>query len=236
MTRKRKEEIQKEIISVEKKFEDLSFPTLFTGRQVFLKDLLAPEDIWRIVTERKEEDKIFKTTKYVITYEGIKKIAKAAGITRYDAKLLVSPTIENKYTCVFWVEIFAGEFRIYGKVGSANEENTSGIARRHKEVIAEKRGYSRAVIEFLGLPYIYGEDEITSEDDERIKTKTGLKQDDFEEIKDWIKLIVESTEIKSLKDVGKKILEKITEFSEEQVEYLRKLYGERIKTIQGVNF
>ena len=81
MTRKRKEEIQKEIISVEKKFEDLSFPTLFTGRQVFLKDLLAPEDIWRIVTERKEEDKIFKTTKYVITYEGIKKIAKALGTT-----------------------------------------------------------------------------------------------------------------------------------------------------------
>lgn len=246
--RRRKErKLKKEVVPEESQIKtSLSFVNK-NGKTQLLSSVVSPDEIWEYKVRRKREGKMSEKIKHVLSYEAVKRIAKEAGISQIGLEIFDHPRLENKMNTYLNV-IFGcqncqhGGFldekgnAIFQKLGEASDENTSSITKLYKGTIAEKRGFVRGVIEHLSLPDMYGEEEFNEKDEE--SDGTGLKQSELKELADSgiINSILNARTLDELQTVGESLKERITSFSEKQVDYLKRLYAGRRTSLSPKEF
>lgn len=245
--KKRKEQKEVETPKKEEKkvdskdpFKEITFIDK-AGESKSISDVLDLDDFNLFEVKRKKDGQQVKKQKYLITYDGAKKLALAAGITGYHIDLLVAPTVENKMTTYLKITLLCPDCKHAHdeeteKLGEASNENTSSIASKYKGSMAEKRGFVRAVIDHLNLPNFYGEDEFSEDPLLEKEKESNLSKDEFEALAEILNLLINATNIKDLEDVGVEIKKKVPELSETQLEYLRRVYGERQKALRPAGF
>lgn len=179
-----------------------------------------------------DEDDVFPfKDKYKISYEAIKRIARAAGIWMTGESVVMShgadPTIA--VTVLFSCLTGKGGTCIhdgptsFSKVGEASHENTRSITGKYKVTTAEKRGFERGVIEHLGFPKIYGESEF-DEDESDKQSRITLSMKEQSMIAPLVNQILASRTKKQLKEASASIQEESSNLSGNQLQYLRILY------------
>lgn len=228
----RKAELSKKTVEVDEGSPDQEFISK-AGKKVKLLKFIKPSEIWVHETKRIEKDKIFISKKRIITYDGIKRLAKEGGIYNFTKAVIYSPSIENRNLHAFDVTVFCNAglkdtFCLHGfhqttMLGEASDLNTKSIGLQYKPIMAEKRGYVRSVINHLGLVDILGEEEITPEPEIQ-EGNASIERPEFEALAPLLnKFLAAETDAELrkiwLKEVGK---DKST-FTQSQLEYITKV-------------
>lgn len=208
------------------------------GRRNILLAFLKEDEVWE------KEVKRTGKTKKIITYEGIRRLAREAGIYYFHKKKLYDPSIDNFQLRAFDVTIFCKKkegvdcqhgFHMTTMVGSADDKNTANIGGNHKDTMAEKRGFCRAVIQHLGLVDIYSDAEM-DEEEGGVQKKHDLKPSQFESLGPILNKILNCATKEELHDVGAEVNTMKQDMTPEQVEYLKKVYKDRLATLENANF
>ena len=233
--KKEKEENQKISQETEKKITFLDVK----GKEVNLSDVVTIDEITTFQVKRKRDDKEVITAKYVLSYESAKRLARIAGIAMVDQDILVKPSIENKMTTAVCVsfrcancchvpfDLLYEKVFTFTKLGEADLDNTSSIASKYKITIAEKRAFVRGVIEHLGLPNMYGEEEFTEDPTQEKKSKE-IKTDQSKMLEKLaasgiINKILNAKETEDLEDIAMTIKNEKDKYSKDELDYLRQL-------------
>lgn len=183
------------------------------GNDVMLLKFLKKEEWWTL----KKRDRI----SVILTHDGVKRIADAAGILgNYDIKVLTDPNPGNNNQ--YWVQITIcdGDGRCTTETGESNRGNLGSRGRNNPANMAQKRGYDRAVLRHLGINGLLGEDDIDEDKEENMKTLSP------EEAKTIAPLINELLAVKKKADIdafNKKMKQLAPTFKEEQLSVLRNL-------------
>lgn len=233
--RREKKNHKEVIVRSEKKNTDLSEISFINrnARLVKLIDFVGPDEIWPFEVKRGQSIK----TKFVLSYEAVKKVAHEAGISISAIDYKVTPSNENRMSRDLVIQLicqscphkgFQNKEKncIFPKVGEASDENTNGISRAYKATMAEKRGFVRGVIEHLRLPNMYGEEEFSAEE-EKEESKIP-KPSELKELSEIINEILNAKNEKTLQKVGRKLKTDSTRYTSLQINYLRELYGKRL--------
>lgn len=236
--RKKKEEI-KTTVEPKTPFGELKF--ILNGAETPLSKYLKESDVNTFEVKRTVNGEKKIKTKYVLSYEAAKKLARVAGLISTGIQLLVQPSIYNKMTTYFLMtltfkRVLTSKTETYTvtKIGESSDENTNNITKQYKGTTAEKRGFVRALIDYLEIPDMYGEDEIQEQQDD--ETKAGLSKKEFEELAEFINTVLNVKTDEELEKVGEAIKEQVANYSSAQVDYLRRLYGERRKALHPADF
>ncbi len=202
-------------------------------------------DLYTKERKRKTGKSIVTETKWLIKRDAVYKIAKVAGLDKTTKAKVHEPSIDNHGLVSFDVTVSCYSDPIGDKtvstgerrcahgladttmLGEASDENTSGVSRLYKALTAERRGYVRAIFVHLGLHNLYGEDEFVEEGD-TIEEELTPSLVEYENITELINLITTAPSKKQLVEAGEKIKQEISNLSESQVTYLRKLYEKNI--------
>ncbi len=228
MPRKRKQEeveaaaAPDEVTAEQPSWMNIMFFEDSEGGKHTLGELLTQSDVFPFEVKRGGKT----ITKHKISYDGIRRIARAAGINKYDFDVLLAPTQTNGMTTYIKVSLTTPE-GVFVKLGEAGEINTKGISARYKGVMAEKRGFERAVIEYLGLPNIYGESEFAEEEGGEEASKESFSSKDVEAIAPFVNELNEAASTEALEAVGHKIKDAAKSLTAVQLKKLRDLYSER---------
>ncbi len=207
------------------------------GKIIKVSDIIDQDDCWFLK----------RTNSWIVTHNGIKQIAKEAGISsnydveesanvipdyRNELEYIVRVTIkcnakkEKKQGCIHSDEDFSIA------TGEANRVNTPNRGRGFLRKMAEKRAFDIAVLEHLNLYTTVFSEEESSDFQRNSKQDTLLMpgSQEFERIVEDINAILNSKDIADLKKVKKQIKTKIKnkEYSDKQIEYLRILYKEEM--------
>lgn len=241
----RKEKKKNEVVEIRDN-SDQTFLN-YKGQETKLMKFLKKDEVWEQDVKRYTDDnKVLVVKKKIITYDGIKRLAKESGIYNFTKQVLYSPGIENNDLHGFDVTVFCnallgGDFCTHGyhkttMVGEASKLNTKSIGEKYKATMAEKRGFCRAVISHLGLVDILGEDEL-GEPQEIDDTPQDLKRAEFEDLSGILNKILNAMNKDALILVGTEI--KFADegrYSKNQIEYLRKVYKKRLSELEQSNF
>jgi len=228
-----KKVIKKEIKEKEEKIIESTFLNS-KGKEVKVSDIICKNDCWFLK----------RASKWVLAHNGVQKLAKVAGIAEMYSVSdpIVQPSYENELEYLFRVTIHckSGETKnketkfqcIHGErdtamLGEANKVSAPNRGRGYLAIMAEKRGYDRAVLKHLGLVNVYSEveaDEFEKEDNEQ----ENLKRDEFEAIADDVNKIINSKGVADLKKILPIMKKKIESYNPKQQEYLRKLFAKQV--------
>jgi hypothetical protein len=191
------------------------------GQQIVLKDILVEKEWW-VLKQRKSQSTI-------ITHDGVKKIADAAGLSKSPKySILISPTHENNYTIAMQAEICDNEGKCTTEIGEVNRNNLGSRGRANPVNMAQKRAYDRAVFRHLGITGLLGEDELQDEEE---KTEMETLTDEQKiEIVPFINKIWAATNQAELKAVADEI-KVVTTFIPEQIIELRKAWKKQAAEI-----
>lgn len=200
------------------------------------KSLVRPDEIIPFESKERRDGKLVTITKYKLRYEAIKKIARSEGLYLKDFTLILEPTHENKFTSYFKVVVGTPKEDII-RLGESSDENTSTISKKYKGMTAIRRGFSRAVLEYLAIADLYGEDEIV-EPDKGTPENIGLQESEFEALSEEINAILMTKDESVLSHIADNIKTKFSQgkYTQSQIEYLRKLFNEQLTKINGTEF
>lgn len=218
---------------------------LFHGTKgdVNVDDVISKDELYTVTKKRKDGNKFVTEKRTLIKRDGIRKIAEAAGIlTKFEKKLIIEPSVTNRYMIAFDVTVTDGNGRETTMLGEASDENTKGISKMYKGLTAERRGWSRAVLVHVGLTGVYGEDEFIQEDEiadeENIDKETSydsLSHDSFKEIVPFVNAINASKSKSELRRVIESISSEKDKLSKEQKDYLNKLIKKNLIKLDDID-
>ena len=245
--KERKESKKNEVVEVHD-FKDQEFVDS-KGKKVKLLKFLKKEEVWdQEIKRRTDDNKVAVTKKRIIIYDGIKRLAKAAGIYHFTKQKMYDPTIENNELFGFDITIWCNakttkmkkDFCRHGyhqttMLGEASKLNTKSIGEKYKATMAEKRGYVRAVINHLGLVDILGEDEL-GEPQEIDETPPELKKEEFENLSSLLNDIIGAVSKEGLDNIGANIATKKTTLNDAQIGYLRKVFRKKLSEFEKTEF
>lgn len=200
-----------------------------TDEPIKLSSILSPDDFNLFEVKRKLNGQQIKREKYMISYEGCKRLARAVGLRRTGSEVVVAPTLENKMTTYIMITVTDEKGNSTSRLGEASNENTAGISAMYKGAMAEKRGFVKAVIDHVALENFYGEEEFKEESlaEEPVKV---LSKADFEALAPQLNMILNAQSKQDLDKVGLELKKISSEISTLQLDYLRKVYEERSKS------
>jgi hypothetical protein len=218
-------------VKEEKEVEEKIIESTFLnskGKEVKVSDIICKEDCWFLK----------RASKWVLAHNGVQKLAKVAGISeQYSVSdPIVQPSYENELEYLFRVTIHCksgvNSKCMHGEpdtsmLGEANRVSAPNRGRGYLAIMAEKRGYDRAVLKHLGLVNVYSEveaDEFEKEDNEQ----ENLHRDEFEGIADDVNKIINSKGTDDLKKILPVIKKRIGTYNSKQQEYLRKLFAKQV--------
>lgn len=222
-----------------------------TGRPIELLSFLREDEFWTLDRKRIEEGKRIIQKRRVITYSGIKRLAKEAGIYLFTKEKVFDPTIENHNLVGFDVTIYCESRNEtitpkegfcshgFGKtivLGEASDLNTKSIGMKYKATMAEKRGYSRAVITHLSLVDILGEDELEEANEESQKLNDTMTDEEKEQLAPLFNKILNVKDLADLDALGEEIKSEAGEYSKSQLEHLRKVYKNKRSELEKTKF
>jgi hypothetical protein len=189
------------------------------GKEIQLSSILTAKEWWIL---KKKSSQVT-----IITHEGVKKIADAAGLqTNPRYSILISPTHENNYTIAMQCEICDNNSRCTIEIGEVNRNNLGTRGRQNPVNMAQKRAYDRAVFRHLGITGLLGEDEIADEEEEKEMDK--LSNEDQKAIVPFINEIINSKTQAELKTIANNIKRIVNQYSKEQIDVLRGLWKKRV--------
>ena len=223
----------KKIVKKEEKIvEEKIIESIFLnskGKEIRVSDIICKDDCWFLK----------RANRWVLAHNGVQKLAKVAGILEkyLVSDPIVQPSYENELEYLFRVTILCDAGRkdhkcLHGEaetamLGEANKVSAPNRGRGYLAIMAEKRGYDRAVLKHLGLVNVYSEveaDEFEKEDNEQ----ENLKRDEFEGISDDVNKIINSKGTDDLKKIFPIMKKKIIIYNPKQQEYLRKLFAKQV--------
>jgi len=224
-----KKVIKKETKEKEEKIIESTFLDS-KGKSIKVSDTICKDDCWFLK----------RANKWVLSHQGIEKLAKIGGIaqTYSVSEPIVQPSYENELEYLFRITIHCkallknNKSCVHGEMdtqmlGEANKVSAPNRGRGYLAIMAEKRGYDRAVLKHLGLVNVYSEveaDEFEKEDNEQ----ENLKRDEFEAIADDVNKIINSKGVVDLKKILPIMKKKIESYNLKQQEYLRKLFAKQV--------
>ena len=232
--KKEKKEKENELI-------DSSFTNKF-GKTVKVSKVISEKEFWALENKRKG------TKIWIISNKGIQKIAEEAGISKnykVEESENIIPKPENSLLHVVRVTIKCNAKEKIMVNGCIHDENDGTLemtgeasklnTRRggdYLRLMAEKRGYDRAVLRHLGIEGAYSEEEsVDFENDEDGKKKVDvLEPADLEAIAEHINQITGCKSKEDLKKVGEFIKDSISKLNENQLEFLRQQYQKTYST------
>ena len=207
------------------------------GKEIPIKNIIKSEDTWV------KENKRTKAQKRIISNLGVQKLAKAAGIEmNYKVKesQMTIPKPENSFLHIVEITIrchatakakndapgclhdpYSTELTM---TGEADLKNT-GKGGTYLRMMAEKRGYDRAVLRHLGVMGVLSEVEASAlESDEEKQKVDVIEPDDLKKIVDLVNGILMSKTKDELIEVGNIIKTTKESYNDTQIAYLRELY------------
>lgn len=199
------------------------------GKKVKLDSVLSKNDWWELKSRG--------NVNYIITHNGIKKIADIAGIsTDVDYSILTQPSHENNYQQTWQVKVRDESINIIGKtkvpritteVGEVNRNNLGSRGKNNPANMAQKRAYDRAVLRHLGIVGFLGEDELPDRDEEKME---NLTPEEAKLIVDLLNEIFATKNKKELEVFSKKMLtlKEQNIYTEGQLEVLRNAWSNQL--------
>lgn len=183
----------------------------------------------------------------IISHQAVKKLARIAGISKnYEVEeSKIDPSYKNELEHIVRVKIRCIRVNEDGScvhgpesyqvaTGEANRNNTSWRGKDRLRMMAEKRGYDIAVLEFLGLhTSIYSEAE--SESFERdAEQKKQIYDTDIEAVASEINMINTCGDVAELEKVAEQLKAQRLQgkYTEAQLDFLYGIYGRKLAELQ----
>jgi hypothetical protein len=210
-TTKKTEEVDS---GLDQKFEDRD------GQYVMVKDILSPSDSWIL--------KRGKNQATIITHNGVKKIARVAGLSALKYEVLTQPNIQNNYQYTLQVTIMGRRGPGIG-LGETNRSNLGNRGKNNPANMAEKRAFDRAVFDYLGITGLLSEDELPDNEDEKVE---HLTTDEQKQIAPLLNQIFAAKKRADLVKFAQEMKKGLGNYSEKQVEYLRKIHGKQLALVE----
>ena len=210
----------------------------YLGNHQKVSDYIEQKDCWKL------EKRGQTTIQWIISNKGIRRLAEVAGIAKnYEVKESpnIIPRPENSMLHIVEITIHCFGKKKDQNVGCVHDEFEDSLTmtgeasklntRRggdYLRLMAEKRGYDRAVIRHLGIENVYSEEEANDfeKDEDKIKVDV-LTNEDLEKLAPYINLIINSQGLEGLKSAGQFIKENASQLNELQIQYLRAKYSAR---------
>jgi len=198
-----------------------------------LGNVITKDECYMKQFTRKADKK--KITKWILTDEAVQKLVDAGNLIKTEvSKPLMEPTPGNRHEYAVWVTVKCLSklneqgFCIHGQyegktamLGEANDDNLR-IGSGYPLIMAEKRGFHRAVIAHLKLDNVYSEEE--SEDFKETEATPIISPEEFAKVKPFVEKLMNATTTKSLNPIAREIKTKTKELSKAQYDYLKELY------------
>lgn len=217
MKKEKTKQVDKEVLpdlsGLEQSFQDKD------GNTIILKNLLTKEDWW--------EMKGRKGNKVILTHDGVKHIADAAGIlTNPKYEILTQPNYQNNYQYLIQVTICDTAGRCTTELGESNRSNLSSRGRGNPANMAQKRAYDRAVFRHVGITGLLGEDEL--EDVEPPKEMEKLSEDEQQSMVPFVNDLLLAKGKPDLTKFQSRMKKEKKALNDNQLEYLRKLFKKKL--------
>jgi hypothetical protein len=163
----------------------------------------------------------------------MKKIADVAGVDKVvDYQVLIQPSYANNYQQT-WVATIRRGNEVVNEVGEVNNSNLTNTTKRNPSNMAQKRAYDRAVIRLLGIEGVLSEDELTPDEDDKMQQLTVEQQ---KKVAPIVTKLLNVKDKASLDLVAKTIKSTVNKYTEDELNYLRKLYNKRLIEISKSKF
>ena len=213
-----------------KKEEIEGLKQVFTNKSrrfITLASVLKDTDFWQTAG---------KVKRTILTHDAVKKLADLAGVNKlYKNTILTQPDAYNNYQYTWQVEITNSKGEHAIGIGEANRNNLGTKGRNNPANMAEKRAYDRAVLRLLGITGLLSEEELSDEDTENNKME-GLSHEDKKKIAPMVNQLLLAKTKDNFLQFNKLMKFKLKQFTDIQLDYLRKLYRKRLAEIQKTSF
>ena len=195
-----------------------------TGKKTPLSKLLTPKEVW----ELKKGTRII----LIMSHDGVKKIADAAGITTdVEYSVLTQPEFSNNYQYTIQARIVDKAGRATTEIGEANRSNLGPRGRNNPANMAQKRAFDRAVLRHVGITGVLSEDEFVDEEDETNDMK-NLLPDEAKAIAVHVNAILKIKTKKELVAFNGQMKKLSSTFNEKQLKNLRTVYLKKLNEFQ----
>jgi len=120
------------------------------------------------------------------------------------------------------------------EIGEANRSNLGSKGRGNPANMAQKRAYGRAVFRLLKITGMLSEEELA--DEEKEESMDGLTHEDMQTIAPIINQLLLAKNNVQLIAFSRDMKEKAKNFTEPQLDYIRKLYSKRVGELTKKKF
>ena len=190
------------------------------NKHVVLKDLLVSSDVWKL-------DKRGSTA-IIISHNGVKKIADAAGIsTNVDYQILTQPKYDNNYQYLIQCKICDNNGKCTVELGESNRNNLGSRGKNNPANMAQKRAYDRAVLRHVGIEGLLSEDELPDQDE---YMNDSLQPEEMQAIAPLINKILAAKSKTDLTAFNNLMKKEASKYNEKQLEKLRTVYKNKLNS------
>ena len=195
------------------------------GKTVTLQSGITDKDFWQTGGRVK---------RVILTHDAVKRIADVAGISKeVEYTVLTQPDAYNNYQYTIQAKVCRGR-ECVTEIGEANRSNLGYRGRGNPANMAQKRAYDRAVFRLLGITGLLSEEELT--DNETENNMEGLTHEEKKKIAPVVNQLLLATTKEHFIRFNASMKLHVKEFTEEALDYLRKLYKKRLSEIQKTSF
>lgn len=188
------------------------------GKMVKLQDRLQEGDYWQTTGRVKRT---------IITHNGVKKIADIAGVNKVVGyQVLTHPDAMNNYQYTIIATVSSEQHGTANEIGEANRSNLGAKGRGNPANMAQKRAYDRAVFRLLEIDGVLSEEELADEEVE--ERMDGLSHEERQSISPTVNQLLLASKKEHLIIFNRMMKNKVKEFTEPQLDYLRKLYKKKV--------
>lgn len=176
-----------------------------------------------------------KAKKTILTHAAVQKIADVAGVSKdVQYTVLTQPSAYNNYQYTIQAKICRGKDCVT-EIGEANRSNLGSRGRANPANMCQKRAYDRCVFRLLGITGLLSEEELTdNEEDENQMDKLSLEE--MKKIAPTVNKILLAKTKDNLRDFNTEMKAKVKEYTDTQLDYLRKLYSKKVAELTKIGF
>lgn len=190
------------------------------GSSLKVQKILEPTDVWKLAKRN--------STALIISHNGVKKIADAAGISsNVEYLILTQPKYDNNYQYLIQAKICDDTGKCTVELGESNRNNLGSRGKNNPANMAQKRAYDRCVLRHLGIDGMISEDELPDQDEYMNDT---LSPEDMLAIAPLINQILAAKSKPDLIAFNKIMVKESVKYNVEQLEKLRTVYKNKLSS------
>lgn len=190
------------------------------GEMIKVQEILSPTDVWKLNKRN--------STALIISHNGVKKIADAAGIlSNVEYQILTQPKYDNNYQYLIQAKICDSKGKCTVELGESNRNNLGTRGKNNPANMAQKRAYDRAVLRHTGIEGMLSEDELPDQDEYMNDT---LSPEDMLAIAPLINQILAAKSKNDLTAFNKVMVKESVKYNVEQLEKLRTVYKNKLNS------